>query len=216
MLIRSTRLLSSVALMLSTALFGTASIATDHHHHQSAEKMDRSADTMNQPPTAVSPALSAVKNNYTLIDAAGNTIEPAQFHGKYLAITFGFTHCKHICPTIMSDWARAVKQLSAEQQAQLQVVLVTVDPDRDTPEVTDQYAKLFNQSFIGLSGSSEQIAEATANFRITTTKIGDGDDYQINHTALSYLISPAGEVLDFVGFGVGADKMAETVAKAIK
>ncbi len=157
-------------------------------------------------------AMEGLEPAFELQNAQGRTVSQADFRGRFLLVSFGFTHCAHVCPTTLADWSRMMRDLDPDQARQLQPVMISVDPERDTPAVMDTYAKNFDARFIGLSGSAEQVAETAASFRVTYQRVSRGDDYQINHTSLSYLVDPTGQVIDYFGFGTPPDRLAASVS----
>lgn len=114
----------------------------------------------------------------------------SQFQDKVVLLFFGFTHCPDVCPTTLLALKRAYERLTPEERAQVQVVFVSVDPERDPPEVADRYAKAFNEAFIGLSGSPEAVREAAQAFGVFYQKSqyqGPGN-YLVDHTATTFVV----------------------------
>ncbi len=95
--------------------------------------------------------------NFTLTDHNGQPRTLADFRGKVVVVFFGFTHCPDVCPTTLAELARAVKKLGPDGD-RVQVLLVTVDPERDTPEILKQYVTAFDPRFLGLTGDADAIA----------------------------------------------------------
>ena len=114
----------------------------------------------------------------------------SQFQDKVVLLFFGFTRCPDVCPTTLLALKRAYERLTPEERAQVQVVFVSVDPERDPPEVADRYAKAFNEAFIGLSGSPEAVREAAQTFGVFYQKSqyqGPGN-YLVDHTATTFVV----------------------------
>lgn len=114
----------------------------------------------------------------------------SQFQDKVVLLFFGFTHCPDVCPTTLLALKRAYERLTPEERAQVQVVFVSVDPERDPPEVADRYAKAFHPSFLGLSGSPEAVREAAQAFGVFYQKSqyqGPGN-YLVDHTATTFVV----------------------------
>lgn len=114
----------------------------------------------------------------------------SQFQDKVVLLFFGFTRCPDVCPTTLLALKRAYERLTPEERAQVQVVFVSVDPERDPPEVADRYAKAFNEAFIGLSGSPEAVREAAQAFGVFYQKSqyqGPGN-YLVDHTATTFVV----------------------------
>src|SRR4029077_20921149 len=104
-----------------------------------------------------------------LTDFNGQARKLADFRGKAVVVFFGYTHCPDVCPTTMSELASAMKKLGAEAD-KVQVLFVTVDPERDTPEILKQYVTAFDPHFLGLRGTPEQTAQAAKDFKVLIQK----------------------------------------------
>lgn len=130
--------------------------------------------------------------DFTLTSADG-PVSLSDFAGKYVFLYFGYTYCPDICPGTLANLA-AVRKALGDDADKVQVIMVTVDPPRDTPEVLGEYVAHFDPSFIGLSGSKEEIDAAGAPLHIYYEK-HEGTEttgYLIDHTARAYLLDPAG------------------------
>jgi protein SCO1/2 len=136
----------------------------------------------------------------TLTNAAtGKTASLEDFRGKLLLVFFGFTHCPDICPTTLLKAAEVKKGLGPDGD-KLQVLFVTVDPERDTPEVLSKYVPAFDPSFIGLRGDGDETMKAAREFKVFFQKVPnrDGTSYNVDHTAASYVLDPQGRLRLFV------------------
>lgn len=153
----------------------------------------------------------------SLTDHVGKLRRLADFKGKVVVVNFGFTHCPDVCPTTLADFAKAIKQLGKDGE-RVQVLFVTLDPARDTPEVLKQYAPAFNPNFLGLAGSEEATRKVAKDFHVFYEKVPgkDGGDYSIDHTAGSYVYDPQGRLRLFVNFGMAADKIAADLALLLR
>jgi protein SCO1 len=129
-----------------------------------------------------------------LIEQDGSSFDRSTLQGRWSLMFFGFTHCPGICPMTLTTLAQARKQLSGLDPDELpQVLLVSVDPERDTPELLAKYVSRFDPSFIGVTGSAAAIDEFTAALGIAHKKIGAGtDDYMVDHTAAIMMVDPQG------------------------
>lgn len=156
-----------------------------------------------------------LKASFELLNGRNSVVTERDFRGRYLLLSFGFSSCKHVCPTILRDWSRMMALLPEAKAGHLRAVMISLDPERDSPEHMDRYSKSFDPRFIGLSGSTQQVARAAENFRVTYHKVPVGDDYQINHTSMSYLVDPQGQVIDYFGFGTSSERLAEAIAHHI-
>lgn len=132
----------------------------------------------------VSLEAGALDGRFDLVDHHGQSRRLEDFRGKVVAIFFGYTHCPDVCPTTLANVARGVKQMG-DAGRQVQVLFVTLDPERDRPEVLARYVPAFDKSFLGLSASPEVIAETAARFRIYYKKVESAgrSRYTIDHTA---------------------------------
>ncbi|WP_066255849.1 SCO family protein [Hydrogenophaga flava] len=130
---------------------------------------------------------------FSLTDFNGQPRTLADFKGRVVMLYFGFVQCPDVCPTALTR-AAAVMERLGPQSADLQVVFVTVDPERDTPELLREYMKAFHPSFLALTGSAEQIAQTAKDFRAFYKKVPTGSSYTMDHTALSYLFDRQGRI----------------------
>ncbi len=131
--------------------------------------------------------------DFSLPDADGKERSLADFKGKAVLLYFGFVQCPDICPTSLLR-AAEVKKMLGKDGERLQVIFVTVDPERDTPEVLRAYMNAFDPSFIALRGSSEQLAKVAEDFKVYYRKVPTGSSYTMDHTAHSYVFDPQGRL----------------------
>ncbi len=137
-------------------------------------------------------------SGFSLIDHEGNPSSEASFPGKHLVLVFGYTYCPDVCPTTLASLATAL-DLLGERQAALQPLFVTIDPQRDTPEVLADYVAAFHPRLVGLTGSPEQIRKVAQDYRVYYAKVGtDAEDYLVDHSAYIYLIGPDGRTLTYL------------------
>ncbi len=164
----------------------------------------------------LSPASTAFKNtdvtgldyakDFALTDHTGKLRTLADFKGKAVLVFFGFTHCPDVCPTTMAEMANVMKQLGP-QADRVQVLFVTVDPERDTPELLAKYVPAFDPRFLGMTGDKAAIEKVTKEFRVFYQKVPGKEpgSYTMDHTAGSYVFDPQGRVRLFVRHGQGAE-----------
>lgn len=147
--------------------------------------------------------------DFRLKDSSGKVRTLADFKGKAVAMFFGYTHCPDVCPTTMSEMNQAM-QLLGKDAARVQVLFVTIDPERDTPAVLASYVPAFNSSFIGLYGNSSETAEVAKNFKIFYQRVNskDGKGYSMDHSAGTYVFDPSGNLRLFMKYGAGAEVIA--------
>ena len=123
----------------------------------------------------------------------------ADFRGKVVVLVFGYTHCPDICPTTLADVAAVTKQLGSDA-ARVQVLFVTLDPERDTPDVLASYAPAFDPGFLGLYGDAAATQRAAKDFKIFYEKrpAGAPGAYTVDHSAQSYVLDAQGHLRLFV------------------
>ena len=141
----------------------------------------------------------------------------ADFRGRLVVLFFGYTHCPDICPTTLADMAAVMKRLGPDA-ARVQVLFVTVDPERDTPEVLSQYVPAFDASFLGLSGDAAATQRAAKEFRIFYEKRPGGAPgaYTVDHSAQSYVLDGEGRLRLFVKQDRIAQDLAEDLRALLK
>jgi len=133
---------------------------------------------------------------FELRDTFGRRRTLADFKGKAVMVFFGYTHCPDVCPTTLADMAQAVRKLGADG-ARVQGVFVTVDPERDTPDVLRRYVAAFDPSFVGLYGTAEELATTAKEFKFffqPGPKRDDGGSYEVAHQSAIYVFDPRGQI----------------------
>lgn len=152
-----------------------------------------------------------------LLDHNGQARSLVDFKGKAVAIFFGYTHCPDVCPTTLSDLKAAMQLLGPEAAARVQVLFVTVDSERDSPEVLRQYVPYFDPSFLGLYGTPEQVAEAAREFKVHYSRHTESgaSGYLVDHTAATYVFDPEGRIRLFWPYGMPAVDMAHDLRQLL-
>ncbi len=131
--------------------------------------------------------------DFNLYDASGKPVSLKDFRGKVVVLFFGYTHCPQICPTTLAELAHVMRMLGQDAD-KVQVLFVTLDPERDTRELLAQYPPAFHPAFIGLSGDSMSTAKAAQAFGVTYQKhMNKNGGYELDHSAGTYLIAPDGK-----------------------
>jgi protein SCO1/2 len=150
--------------------------------------------------------------DFTLTDHNGKPRHLSEFRGKVVALFFGFTRCPDVCPTTLSEFAQVDRMLGADAQ-RVQVLFVTVDPERDTRQLLSQYVPSFDSRFLGLSGSSAQTRKAADAFEVTYQKIAGPTpaDYTMDHTAYVFLLDPSGRLRLKVPYGQRAEALLKLI-----
>ena len=137
--------------------------------------------------------------SFNLMDSAGKEFLPKDFEGKWNMLFFGFTFCPDICPITMSMLSRIEKGLDIENQEKIRIFLVTVDPDRDSPDQLKVYLENFSENFIGLTGGLDQIYNFATRVNAPFSPISNNKDphYSVDHTGSIILINPEGNYAGF-------------------
>ena len=147
---------------------------------------------------------AAFARDFALTDHTGKPRTMADFKGKVVVMFFGFTQCPDVCPTTMAEMSAVMKELGP-QADKVQVLFVTVDPERDTKELLAQYVPAFDPRFLGLYGTAEQTAAVAKEFKVFYSKVEGKTpgSYSIDHTAASYIFDRNGKVRLLVRHGQG-------------
>jgi protein SCO1/2 len=135
------------------------------------------------------------KPNFNLIDHDGHEVTEASYTGKWLLVYFGFTHCRVVCPRSLNRLTQVLESLPERLVEKLQPLYISVDPERDRPDVMKQFLEDGFQRFTGLTGSPEQVEAAKDAFKVFAQRKPDPDDpdgYAVPHTSFTYLIGPDG------------------------
>ncbi len=163
------------------------------------------------------PREAAIGGPFTLTATDGATVTDASFHGRYVLVYFGYTHCVDICPTTLTAMADALDVLG-QRAARVQPVFVTVDPQRDTPDVMRQYMAPFTPRLVGLTGTQDQIRQMQQNYRVSSI-VHPGSagsmGYTVDHSSVVYLIGPDGRYLAPIRADESGPEMASDIARHI-
>lgn len=151
-------------------------------------------------------AASDIGGPFNLVDMNGRAVTEKTFAGRPHVIFFGYTHCPDVCPTTLGEYA-ALKQQLGPDAAKVDLLFVTVDPERDTPAVLKDYLSSFGDVVLGLSGSREQIDAAIKAFRVYARKVpGTDGDYGMDHTASSFMFDAGGRFRGTIAYMEDQDK----------
>ena len=155
--------------------------------------------------------------DFRLTDHHGNTRTLADFRGKAVVMFFGYTQCPDVCPTTMAEMKAVLQQLGADAQ-RVQVLFVTLDPERDTRELLANYVPAFDPGFLGLFGDLETTAKIAKEFRVFYQKQPGSTpgSYTLDHTAGSYVFDPQGRVRLFVRHGDGGANLVADLRVLLK
>jgi protein SCO1/2 len=159
-----------------------------------------------------------VAPDFSLDGSDGRALTLSRYRGKVVILGFGFSHCAYVCPITLSTLARLRKKLGAGGQ-DVQVVYVTVDPERDSPERLRTYLEGFDPAFIGATGTAGQLERIRQAYGVTAVKKTMGAsaaDYYIDHSSFLYLIDREGSLRALMPYGHSADDFAHDVAILLK
>lgn len=128
-----------------------------------------------------------------MVDSSGHLRTLADYKGKVVVIYFGYTHCPDVCPTTLAELAHVMRLLKSDAK-KVQVIMITVDPKRDTPAIIDKYVKAFYPTFIGLSGTAEQLEKTAKSFKVYYAKIPGTtpNNYAMGHSSRIYIVDRKG------------------------
>lgn len=148
--------------------------------------------------------------DFRLIDHNGQARTLADFRGKAVALFFGYTHCPDVCPTTLSDFATAL-QLLGSQAARVQVIFVTVDPERDKPELLREFVPAFNPGFLGMYSDPDTLRQLAKEYKVIYQKTSAkaADDYMIDHSAGTYVYDPQGKLRLLMPYGSSPEAIAQ-------
>jgi len=171
-------------------------------------------------PAAGDPPLLGAKlgGPFELIDSTGETVRWSDFDGQYRIIYFGFAYCPDICPTDVQRMIQGLNKVAETQPdlaAKIQPIFVSVDTERDTPEIVGQFTSAFSDDLIGLTGSAEAIKAAADQFGVFYSRGEDtpGGGYLIDHSRIVYLFGPEGNPLATLPTDLGPDAVAAEIVQ---
>ncbi|MBO9354258.1 redoxin domain-containing protein [Bordetella petrii] len=147
-----------------------------------------------------------------LTDHNGQARTLQDFAGKVVVVFFGFTQCPDVCPTSLAELSQVMETLGDDAK-RVQVLMITVDPERDTADILKQYVTTFDPRFLGLTGTPDQIKQAAASFKAYYAKVptDGGKNYTMDHTAAFYLLDGKGESRVLANNTIGADALAHDI-----
>ncbi len=161
---------------------------------------------------------ATIGGEFELSNSAGETVHWADFEGKYRIVYFGYAYCPDVCPTDMQRMVQGLNQFTddePEKAAQIQPIFITIDPERDTGEVLDEFTSAFSDDVIGLRGTAEQTKAAADTFAVYYSRGEDspGGGYLMGHSNIVYLFAPNGDPIATLPTDLGADAVAAEIAK---
>ena len=159
-----------------------------------------------------------IGGEFELINSAGETVRWRDFEGQYRIVYFGYAYCPDVCPNDVSQMTRGLKKLGESdptKRAKIQPIFITIDPERDAPEVVGEFTSAFSDDLIGLTGTPEQVETAVKAFRVYAARGEDlgGGQYLMDHSNITYLFGPDGEPIAPLPTDKGADAVAAEIEK---
>ncbi len=148
--------------------------------------------------------------DFHLYDPQGHPRSLVDYRGKIVLLFFGYIHCPDVCPTTLADMAQAMSMLGKDAD-KVQVLFVTVDPERDTRELLAEYVPAFDSRFIGLSGDMQATAQAAQAFGVSYTKQPSKTGYSIDHSAGTYIIDGNGKVRLLAPYGQRSEWLVQDI-----
>ena len=172
---------------------------------------------MSERPTRAATSPVTIGGPFTLSTPDGTTVTDQTYRGKWLLVYFGYTFCPNSCPTTLLEVATALKKLGPDA-AQVQPLFITVDPQRDTPEVMRQYTQSFDPRIVGLTGTPQQIAAAAQEYGAYHVRHRTGPatgDYVMDHSTYLYVMDPQGKFVRAFDTGTSGDQIADALRELI-
>ncbi len=159
----------------------------------------------------------AYAKDFAMTDHSGKLRSLADFKGKAVVVFFGYTQCPDVCPTTMTEMATVMQQLGPLSD-KVQVLFVTLDPDRDTPALLSQYVPAFDKRFLGLVGDNAATEKIAKEFKVFYQKVPGKTpgSYTVDHSAGSYIFDPQGRLRLFVRYGQGAEPVTHDLKILLK
>ncbi|HWK71583.1 MAG TPA: SCO family protein [Burkholderiaceae bacterium] len=151
-----------------------------------------------------------------MVDGSGTLRTLADYKGKVAVVFFGFTQCPDVCPTAMAELAQTMEILG-DDAGKVQVLMISVDPERDTPEILSAYVKAFNPDFVGLTGTPEQLSTTAKSFKAYYAKSAGATpgQYSMDHASSFYIIDPEGEARVLVSGNASAQDIADDIRQLL-
>jgi cytochrome oxidase Cu insertion factor (SCO1/SenC/PrrC family) len=159
-----------------------------------------------------------IHGSFTLTGGNGETVTEKDFRGQYMLVYFGFTHCPDICPTTLLLMQNVVSRIGPRGR-DIRPIFISVDPERDTPKITAEYASHFGSDMVGLSGTPEQIKAVADHFKIYYSKVEAPDSalgYMIDHSGFIYLMGPDASYLTHFPHNVSERELEEGLRKYVR
>ncbi len=159
---------------------------------------------------------AAVGGPFQMVDQNGRAVDQTLLNGKWSLVFFGFTYCPDYCPTTLATLA-AVEQELGDAAKDVQIVFISVDPERDTPQALKDYLSSdgFPEGVIGLTGTPDQVAATAKAYRAFYEKVGEGENYTMNHSLTIYLMGPDGRYRSSFAHDLGPERSAQLIKRVM-
>ena len=154
--------------------------------------------------------------DFALVDEHGASRSLADYRGKVVVLFFGYTHCPDVCPATLAQLAQARRMLG-QDAGRVQVLFVTLDPQRDTPALLARYTRAFDPTFVGLTGTEQQIQVAAREFKVFFDKVpgAQPDSYSFDHSSGSFVFDPKGRIRLYLADRVTAEQIAPDLKRLL-
>lgn len=168
------------------------------------------------PAVETSTGQPSVGGPFQLVNQDGQTVDQTMLDGKWSLVFFGFTYCPDFCPTTLT-MLEATKRQLGDRAKDVQIVFISVDPERDTPQALKDYLSSdgFPRGVIGLTGSPEQVKAAADAYRAYYQKVGEGEGYTMNHSLTVYLMGPDGKFRTAIAHNLGPQRAAQIIERTM-
>lgn len=153
---------------------------------------------------------------WELNNTKGEKVHDVDLHGNYIVYYFGFTKCPDICPISLQKLSSAIDILNAKGYKNIKYLFVSLDPERDSPDLIEKYTKVFHEDLIGLSPAIEDLTKFLKIFKLYSRKVYEGDDYMLDHTTYMYFFDKNGKFINVLGANLNYEELAENIEDHIK
>ena len=163
-------------------------------------------------PAAVPPAalVGKVAGPFELVDHQGRRVDQNSFAERWMLLSFGFTHCPDVCPTTLATVATALDKLGPRSR-HLQPLFITLDPERDSPQLLQRYTSFFDPRILGLSGSTRQVSQAADAYGVYVSRREAKGTYLLEHSTGLYLVAPDGRLVELFAQNVTPEHLARSI-----
>ena len=163
----------------------------------------------------VSTGRADIGGPFQLTDQSGKRVTDKDFRGRYMLIYFGYSFCPDVCPTTLAVMAQALEKVG-DRSRRVAPILVTIDPERDTPKVLEDYVKAFGPTFVGLTGNAAEIKDVEKKYRVYAVKKPlEGGNYGMDHSSVIYLMGPDGKLVSFYDEAISPDDLAKELKQRL-